>query len=246
MLENADLNALNLVEGFSNPDYINNYSENDQYYVVNAYADYTKELSGGHYLKGMIGFNQEWGYFNFIRARAFSLITPSVTNLNATTGNQETYGGKRQVALRGAFYRLNYVFKDRYLLEVNGRYDGTSRFPEDDRFGFFPSVSVGWRMSNESFMSGTSGWLDNLKLRASWGQLGNQLLGNQDLIDQDFYPYIPTMGSATSPYMMSAGSRTPYVISCWIGKPYLNLGNCRNPQLWIGFHNVRQQVGCVL
>ena len=221
VLENTDLNALNLVEGFSNPDYINNYSENDQYFVFNAYADYTKELNGGHYLKGMVGFNQEWGYFNFIRARAFSIITPSVPNLNATTGNQETYGGRRQVALRGAFYRFNYAYKDRYLLEFNGRYDGTSRFPEDDRFGFFPSVSVGWRMSNEGFMSGTSGWLDNLKLRASWGQLGNQLLGNQELINQDFYPYIPTMGSATSPYMMSAGSRTPYVSAAGLVSPTL-------------------------
>ena len=221
VIENSDLNALNLVEGFSNPDYINNYSENDQYFVLNAYADYTKELSGGHYLKGMIGFNQEWGYYNFIRGRAFTLITPQVTNLNATTGNQETYGGRRQIALRGAFYRLNYVFKDRYLLEFNGRYDGTSRFPKEDRFGFFPSLSVGWRMSNEGFMSSTSGWLDNLKLRASWGQLGNQLLGGNTLADQDFYPYIPTMGSATSPYMMSAGSRTPYVSAAGLVSPSL-------------------------
>jgi len=222
VIENQDLNALNLVEGFSNPDYINNYSENDQYYVFNAYADYTLDLDGGHYLKGMVGFNQEWGYYNYIRARAFSLITPSVTNLNATTGNQETYGGKRQIALRGAFYRLNYAYKDRYLFELNGRYDGTSRFPEDDRFGFFPSFSAGWRISNEPFMSSTSGWLDNLKLRASWGQLGNQLLGSTtNLIDQDFYPYIPTMGSATSPYMMSAGARTPYVSAAGLVSPDL-------------------------
>ena len=221
VIENSDLNALNIVEGFSNPDYINNYSENDQYFVINAYADYTKELKGGHYLKGMIGFNQEWGHYNFIRARAFSLITPGVTNLNATTGNQETYGGRRQIALRGAFYRLNYVFNDRYLLEVNGRYDGTSRFPKDDRFGFFPSVSVGWRMSNEGFMSGTSAWLDNLKFRASWGQLGNQLLGGNTLEEQQFYPYIPTLGSATSPYMMSGGSRTPYVSAAGLVSPTL-------------------------
>ncbi|GJM28231.1 MAG: SusC/RagA family TonB-linked outer membrane protein [Cyclobacteriaceae bacterium] len=222
VIENSDLNALNLVEGFSNPDYIQNYSENDQYFVFNAYADYTLDLEGGHYLKAMVGYNQEWGYYNYIRARAFSLITPSVTNLNATTGNQETYGGKRQIALRGAFYRLNYAFKDRYLFEFNGRYDGTSRFPKDDRFGFFPSLSVGWRMSNEAFMSSTSGWLDNLKIRASWGQLGNQLLGTStDIEDQDFYPYIPTMGSATSPYMMAAGSRTPYVSAAGLVSPNL-------------------------
>jgi len=243
VIENQDLNAINLVEGFSNPDYIQNFSRDDQYYVFNTYAEYTKELEGGHFLKGMIGFNQEWGYYNSITARAFSLITPTITNINATTGNQETYGRKRQVALRGAFYRLNYIYKDRYLVEFNGRYDGSSRFPEDDRFGFFPSFSVGWRMSNEAFMSGTSGWLDNLKLRASWGQLGNQLLANSDtdgdgdidLDDQDFYPYIPTMQSGSSPYMMSAGSRTPFVAASGLVSPSLTWETVETANLGLDF-----------
>ncbi len=225
VLENGDLSALNIVEGFSNPDYIENFSRNDQYFVFNAYADYTLDLDGGHYLKGMVGYNQEWGVYNWIGAQAYSLITPQITNLNATVGSQQTYGGKREIALRGAFYRFNYAYKDRYLVELNGRYDGTSRFPEDDRFGFFPSFSVGWRMSNEAFMSGTSGWLDNLKLRASWGQLGNQLLqnaaGDSELADQDFYPYIPTMGSYSSPYMFSAGSRSPAVSAAGLVSPTL-------------------------
>ena len=219
VIENQDLNALNIVEGFSNPDYINNRADNNQYYVFNAYTDYTMDTESGHYFKAMVGYNQEWGYRQMVRARAFSLITPSITDLNATTGNQETYGSKTQVALRGAFYRLNYIYKDRYLVELNGRYDGTSRFPKDDRFGFFPSFSVGWRISNEGFMSGTSNWLDNLKLRASYGTLGNQLLGNSS--NADFYPYIPTMGSGTSPYMMSAGSRSPYVSAAGLVSPTL-------------------------
>ncbi|MEQ8879003.1 MAG: SusC/RagA family TonB-linked outer membrane protein [Cyclobacteriaceae bacterium] len=91
-----------------------------------------------------------------------------------------------------------------------GRYDGTSRFPKDDRFGFFPSFSVGWRISNEAFMSGTSAWLDNLKIRASYGELGNQLLVDDDN-NPIYYPYIPTMSAGASGYMMNGGAFTPYV-----------------------------------
>jgi len=106
--------------------------------------------------------------------------------------------------LRGAFYRLNYSYKDKYLLETNGRYDGTSRFPTDSRFGFFPSFSAAWRLSNEGFMASTRGWLDNLKIRASYGELGNQQLNS-------FYPYIASMGIGQSSYIMSGANRTPYV-----------------------------------
>ncbi|MCK5102479.1 MAG: SusC/RagA family TonB-linked outer membrane protein, partial [Cyclobacteriaceae bacterium] len=222
VLNNFDLaGGPELGNGFSGNDWINNRTDHDQYYVFNTYADYTLDKFTGHYLKAMVGFNQEWGENQYIRARAYSLITPAITDLNATTGNQETYGGKEHTALRGVFYRVNYIFKDRYLLEANGRYDGTSRFPEDDRFGFFPSFSVGWRISNENFMAGTSNWLDNLKLRASYGTLGNQLLFESNGTTPIYYPYIPTMGSATSPLMMSSGSRTPYVSAAGLVSPTL-------------------------
>jgi TonB-linked SusC/RagA family outer membrane protein len=152
----------------------------------------------------MVGFNQEWGANLNVMATARQLVTPLITDLNATTGAQQTSGGKNHLALRGVFYRLNYSYKDKYLLEANGRYDGTSRFPTDSRFGFFPSVSVGWRVANESFMAGTRGWLDNLKLRASYGELGNQQLSS-------YYPYIASMGVGQSSYIMTGANRTPYV-----------------------------------
>jgi TonB-linked SusC/RagA family outer membrane protein len=199
---------------FSGDDFINNQTDYNQYYVFNAYAEYTLNKFAGHYLKAMVGFNQEWGNNSYIRAQAKSLITPLITNLNATLGAQQTWGGKSDVSLRGIFYRLNYVFKDKYLIEANGRYDGTSRFPKDSRFCFFPSVSVGWRISNESFMAGTKGWLDNLKLRASYGGLGNQLLGS------NYYPYISKMGVGSSPYVMSSGF-IPYVSAADLVSPSL-------------------------
>ncbi|MCB0686215.1 MAG: SusC/RagA family TonB-linked outer membrane protein, partial [Saprospiraceae bacterium] len=210
-IESTDIGSGVLVgNGFSGNDWINNVNNYNQYYVFNTYAEYTLDKIENHFIKGMIGFNQEWGRFTFARAQANSLITPLVPDLNATTGTQQTFGGKEQVALRGVFYRLNYIYKDKYLFEANGRYDGTSRFPTDDRFGFFPSFSVGWRVSEEGFMAGTRDFLDNLKLRASYGTLGNQILTTSGG-SQIYYPYISTLGSGTSPYMMSSAGRIPIV-----------------------------------
>jgi len=210
----TDLTNLYFSTGFSGDDWIRNYDYYNQYYTMNAYAEYTYDKLANHYIKAMVGYNQEWGRNTYMSAKASTLITPLVTDLNATTGNQQVYGSKSEVALRGLFYRLNYSYKDKYLLEANGRYDGTSRFPKDDRFGFFPSVSVGWRISNESFMESTSSWLDNLKLRASYGTLGNQLLS-------DYYPYVATMGSGSSSYMMSASSYIPYISAAGLVSPSL-------------------------
>jgi TonB-linked SusC/RagA family outer membrane protein len=161
----------------------------------------------------MVGFNQEWGLNDWIMSSAKQLITPSITDLNATIGTQTVDGSKSHLALRGAFYRLNYIYKDKYLFEANGRYDGTSRFPQKSRFGFFPSVSLGWRISNESFMTGTTGWLDNLKIRASYGQLGNQAIGS-------YYPYIASMGIGLSSFQMSSG-KIPYVSAAGLVSPTL-------------------------
>ena len=88
--------------------------------------------------------------------------------------------------VRGAFYRVNYDYKGKYLFETNGRYDGSSKFPKKNRFGFFPSVSVGWNIARENFMKPVAGdWLSDLKLRGTWGQIGNQGI--------DPYKFVPTM-----------------------------------------------------
>ena len=233
VIENSDLAALQIGNGFSATDYISNQAQNDQYYVVNTYADYTIDKNNGHYIKAMIGFNQEWGRYQDISAQAFSLITPQVPDLDATVGSQITGGGKEDVSLRGAFFRLNYSYKDRYLFEVNGRYDGTSRFPTNDRFGFFPSFSAAWRISNEAFMSETSSWLDNLKLRISHGTLGNQLLFSGGR--PDYYPAIAPLGGGQSPYMFSAGARTPYISAAGLVSPTLTWESVTSRNLGLDF-----------
>jgi len=226
--------------GFSGDDFINNQSNYNQYYVFNTYAEYTLDKYKNHYLKAMIGFNQEWGRYTFIRAQAKSLITPLITDLNATTGLQQTFGGKSHVSLRGMFYRLNYTYKDKYLFEANGRYDGTSRFPTNDRFGFFPSVSVGWRVSNENFMAGTKNWLSNLKLRASYGELGNQSIVDSNN-NQVYYPYIPTMGSGQAPYMMGSG-QIPFVSPAGLVSPSLTWESVTTKNLGLDFTVLNQRL----
>ncbi len=121
-------------------------------------------------------------------------------NAGSSTGQTAT-GSATEWGLRSFFGRINYSFKDRYLLEANARYDGTSRFPSNKRWGLFPSISAGWRLSEEAFMQDIS-WLDNLKLRVSWGKLGNQNIGN--------YPYQNTITLGQNyPFggTMSSGAR---------------------------------------
>ncbi|MEX0929991.1 MAG: TonB-dependent receptor, partial [Balneolales bacterium] len=198
-LASTDLTNPSVVYGYSSDDWIENQNTNNNYYVFNVFGEYKVEQFENHDITGMVGFNQERGQNRYISAMARSLITPNITDMNATTGAQQASSSSSHVALRGAFYRLNYMFKQRYLLEANGRYDGTSRFPKEDRFGFFPSFSAGWIISNENFMSGTSGILDMLKIRASYGTLGNQSLGS------NYYPHISTLGSGQSNYVMGSG-----------------------------------------
>lgn len=185
-------------------DIIDTRRDYNQYYVLNLFAEYEFKAGTSHDFKLLGGFNQELGRNTFVEADSRTFLSPGIVDISATTGVPQTNGGKSHVALRGAFFRVNYNFKERYLLEANGRYDGTSRFPSGDRFGFFPSFSAGWRISKEPFMQTTSDWLDNLKVRASYGSLGNQLLGN------NFYPYIPSLGSGQSNIILNSGF-TPFV-----------------------------------
>ncbi len=210
----TDLNEANPISnGFSGDDWIQNSTTDMRYYVINTFAEYKMKQFPRHELTALVGFNQEQRVFKTVSTQARSLITPAITDINATVGTQETFGSSADLALRGVFYRLKYIYDERYLFEASGRYDGTSRFPTEDRFGFFPSVSVGWRISNEGFMNGTENWLDNLKIRASYGELGNQDVDS-------FYPYIATLGIGNSPYIMN-NSRIPFVSAPGLVSPTL-------------------------
>ena len=154
----------------------------DVWKTINLYATYNKEIAD-HEFTVMGGYNQESKDSESIKVSRLDVIASDLPSIVQSTGVMESEDAYSGYATRSLFYRLNYSYKGKYLFETNGRYDGSSRFPKDRRFGFFPSASVAWRMSEESFLK--QDWLDNLKLRASVGTIGNQSIAN--------YAFIPTM-----------------------------------------------------
>ena len=144
------------------------------YLATNIYAEYENTFNEDYYIKGMAGYNYEQSEFKQTSVRRNGLIMPDSENINLALGESITSSGnytKWNVA--GSFFRMNFAYKDRYLLEVNGRYDGSSKFPTDEQWAFFPSGSVGWRVSEEPFWKVNKNLFSDMKLRASYGSLGN-------------------------------------------------------------------------
>lgn len=135
-----------------------------------------RDIDGKHSLNMLLGFSRESFYRSNFDAYIEGFLGNELTELNAGTINQLVGGTSNESKLMSYFGRANYSYKDKYLLETNFRYDGSSRFAEDNRWGFFPSFSAAWRIKEESFMSNLT-VIDDLKFRGSWGQLGNQNIG---------------------------------------------------------------------
>lgn len=154
--------------------------------ITNLYADFHKTIDK-HYFQALAGYNQEYRYDQLSWVSKTGLISSTLPSLALATGNMNTSENISEWAVRGLFYRLNYIYNDKYILELNGRYDGTSKFPKNDRWGFFPSASAGWVVSNEGFLKSVKDdiSLGLLKLRGSYGSLGNQ--------NVDAYSYIVNM-----------------------------------------------------
>ena len=161
------------------------------YNAINIFANYDFSI-GKHDFGIMAGFNQEESYFESQYSHKTDVLLNNLPSLSGSTGTATTNDSFDEYAIRGLFYRLSYNYAGKYLFEANGRYDGSSRFPKDNRFGFFPSFSMGWRISEEAFMEKTKHVLSNLKLRASYGSIGNQVILKSNG-GQDNYPYIPGM-----------------------------------------------------
>ena len=157
-----------------------------RYMAANLNGTWTPKLGADHTLSLMGGWNLETSNKDTYYSERDGFLFPDRPNYDLMDGlNYKLEQGDKNWAYVGFFYRLNYGYKGRYLLETSGRYDGSSKFPVNEMWGFFPSASVAWRISEEKFMEGTRSWLDNLKLRFSIGTLGN---GNVDP-----YKFLPTM-----------------------------------------------------
>lgn len=144
-----------------------------QYLAANIYTDYERRFKKS-YLKAMVGYNYELSTYKRIGTERNGLIYADAEDLNLALGEAiAVTGGYEQWNIMGGFARLNYSYDDRYLLELNGRYDGSSKFPSNERFAFFPSVSAGWRLTKEPYWNISREIISDLKLRASYGSLGN-------------------------------------------------------------------------
>lgn len=154
-------------------DFQNIYRETE-YIATNIYAEYENRFGKNHYFKALAGYNYEQSTYKRLQALRNGLIYQGVQDINLALGQSiTTSGGYEKWNILGGFYRLNYSFKDRYLFEMDGRYDGSSKFPSNQRYAFFPSFSAGWRVSNEGFWNVPRTAISDLKVRASYGSLGN-------------------------------------------------------------------------
>ena len=150
--------------------------------TINAYMEFTPSF-GNHNFKATVGFNGEIYRYLYFKAGREDLMSDDINSLTIATGNPTEITDKINNSVTyGIFGRINYDYEGKYLVEVSGRYDGTSRFAKHHRWGFFPSASVGWRFSEEKFFEPLQPIWSNGKLRASYGMLGNQQVGFYDYI----------------------------------------------------------------
>lgn len=194
---------------WTNPSSVTVTNNDDYYNAFNAFAEYTFSLKEKHNFKVMVGYNQENKHKKYHYAGRKNLIDSSNPSLNLAYGDMAMNGSETHWSVNGFFARINYDYKGKYLLELNGRYDGSSKFPHGDRYAFFPSASVAWRVSEEKFWEPIRGWFDNFKLRASYGSLGNQAL---DESRYGNFPYLATYGINTEYGALLNGTR-PVAVS---------------------------------
>ncbi|HZH71778.1 MAG TPA: TonB-dependent receptor, partial [Mariniphaga sp.] len=172
------------------------------YTLINAITSYQANL-GDHYFNGLVGYEQEDRNYSSISATGTGLITDEVPSLKTALGEKSVSDAMNHWATQGVFGRLNYNYKEKYLFEFSARYNGSSRFSADTRWGFFPSASVGYAISNENFWQPIEPIINTFKVRASYGSLGNQNVG--------LYSYLTTMGVGAELNWIIDGQRPQYV-----------------------------------
>ncbi len=174
-----------------------------------AFATYQKTIAKDHNFKVLVGTDVDLYTYGSQYSKRNTLIDPNRGELNLATGDQFANGSSGQWATNGYFARVNYDYKNKYLLELNGRYDGSSRFPVGDEYAFFKSMSAGYVISEEKFMDRLKPTLSFLKIRGSYGAIGNQNVGD--------YRFIPVMSASTSGWLIGstniAQTSTPQEVS---------------------------------
>lgn len=204
-------------------DFARSEHDNSKFTLFNIYTNFNKTF-GKHELGVTLGFEQQLESAQYFTGERDGLISNSAPSIGVASGENKTLTDSRYSwATRSGFYRINYSFDGRYIVEANGRYDGTSRFQKDHRFGFFPSFSGAWVISNEHFFEPIKDVMNTAKIRASYGWLGNQNVG--------YYEYIKDMTFYECNYLLNGrkpiGVGSPELISndlTWEKVNTINLG----------------------
>lgn len=153
--------------------------DGDQSWKSSTVLNYSQLFGKKHDVSAMVGYEEYRKWRSTTDIDKKGMVDTGLTDFDALTDPKYIKGSTTEFSSRSVFGRATYAYDSRYLLEANIRYDGSSRFAPESRWGLFPSFSAGWRLSEEQFMK-KLGWFDNLKLRASWGQLGNNSIGNYE------------------------------------------------------------------
>ena len=185
--------------------------------VFKAYATYNFNLNDDHSFKIMGGMDAEERNAFSHYSEALGLIDPTNPAIALTIGNQfsnnSNYSYNKDYSSAGYFARINYDYRRKYLFEMNGRYDGSSKFPTGDKWAFFPSASIGWRVTEENFMEFSKSVLTDMKLRASWGTIGSQ--------DVAANSFLSTMKGKTDSGWIIGDTEVPYITSPTVISPSL-------------------------
>lgn len=148
------------------------------YHAGNAVLRYRHTWNDAHKFSAFAGMNIEYKEVDYMNGEKRDLLDQNKPEISLAIGDDFVYGSHTSWAIMGFFARVNYSYKDRYLIELNGRVDGSSRFPLNKQWGFFPSGSLGWVASEEDFFGVLKPWWSFAKVRASYGSVGNQDIGN--------------------------------------------------------------------
>ncbi len=185
-------------------------------YTIENLLKYNVTIKDKHDISALLGYNQNKYFAYDHTSTKKGLIDQSVSTPGSATEMVSIGGGALDYSIRSFFGRLNYGYMQKYLFEANFRYDGSSRFHEDQRWGIFPSFSGAWRLSEEEFFSNLKSSFENVKIRASWGQLGNNATQRGDDIDN--YAYQSVYGDANYSF---GGTQVAGLRPTIIANPYL-------------------------
>lgn len=159
--------------------YMHESSTRDSKWTLNVFGNYEHTFNDDHHINAMLGANGEGEQYKYYWARRTNLYSTEYPQINLTYGTQTTNSSASHWSAAGYFGRINYDWRGIWLLELNGRYDGSSRFPKNDHWAFFPSLSIGYRFSEEPYFEKFKKFhINNGKLRLSYGEIGNQAVGN--------------------------------------------------------------------